>query len=356
MQNTSEISFPTYRAMDDYSHQQWQILLDSFEFIKKETWCSKIIEVFGEEGLYLHLYEHQQLLKTSVQFSNEMVLKDGLSSRYRRYKARGIDCECLSYEIDVWLRFIDEYLFSSFALEFKEFYKRIKSIYQELTTLTPNETVSNPMISSFVEALLAGDEHKVRQLFNNYLGEFDSEIEFLDCVIKPAMVQVGTAWENSEITVAKEHIATGIIERILNNLHLRFPASQSGENRYSVFLITPEEQIHKLGIQILDTLFESKGWRVARMNFGKNDRSIFEAIKLFNPDLIVCSIMTPSSILTIKGLVDELRADDSMFHGKIAVGGQAFYRTDPPIILENVDFQSNLLSELETFIDSFTTH
>lgn len=345
-------TFPTFKSLNDYTHQQWHIMLDCFEQLKEHPATKMVIDVFNEEGFYEQLSYHQKILKTVCELGSYPLLLDYVESRYRLYRARNIDPEYFLVEIEQWSRSIRHFLFDPYATEFVSLYDHLRLLHHQYSTFTDTSfTLSNTPVDLLTQALIDADEPKAREIFNGYLDTYPSAIEFIDEVVTPTMIRIGLAWENASISVAKEHIATAIVERIFGTFSRTLHYAQKQEQSLAL-IITPESQLHKLGSKMLATFLESQGWKVAQMNLDQNSHEVFEAIDSFHPKLIVCSIMLPISIPTIQTFVTHLRTNIPIYEGKIAVGGQAFYRTDPPVLLKNVDFQGSSLSEFSTFIRS----
>lgn len=343
-------SFPTYRSLANYTEQQWHIMMETFENLKQESITQNVIDIFGEEGLYEQLSYHQKLIKTACELGSFAILLDYLSARYRLFISRGIDTEYFLIENHYCCNAIRHFLFEPYAMEFVALYAQSLSHHEALSIIDTSYVLSNSLVDKLTQALINGDEAKVREIFNGHLDEFDSPLDFLDQAVKPAMILIGIAWETAQISVAKEHVATAIIERIWGNLAKNL--HQDYDTNQSALIITPDSQLHKLGSKMVATFMESKGWKVAQMNLNENDHEVYRAIDLLHPNLILCSVMLPICIPLIQKFVTNLRVQQPIYGGKIAVGGQAFYRSDPPILLKNIDFQSSTLIELEKYIDS----
>ncbi len=164
------------------------------------------------------------------------------------------------------------------------------------------------------------------------------------------MTRIGILWECGKISVAKEHLATAMIER----LHQRFAPKNAlyptNVSSSLALIIKPQAQLHTMGIKLIQSLLEEKGYRCAHIDLEENTLDASNAAILFNPSLIVCSISLPIYIPMMQRFIDKLKMD-KIFQGKIIVGGQALYRTTSPIYLKNCDFQGKTLQDLEQFLE-----
>lgn len=327
-------------------------MMEVFDNLNNEPLTKSLIDHFGEDGLYEQLSYHQKLLRVACEFGSSEILEDYLSLRYRLFITRHIDLNYFLMEAHYWCDAIRHYLFEPYAAEFITLYNEIIAHHQALCKLDVTYTLNDSVIGQLTQSLINADEAKVREIFHSHIDEYDSPLDFLDQLIKPAMVLIGIAWERAEISVAKEHVATAIIERVWGNVSNVLIQKQSSQ--HSALIITPDSQLHKLGSKMVGTFIESKGWKVAHISLHEHDHEIFRAIDIYHPDLIICSVMLPICIPLVQSFITTLRTQEPIYEGKIIVGGQAFYRTNPPIILKDVDFQSSSLKELEAYIESLS--
>jgi excisionase family DNA binding protein len=87
----------------------------------------------------------------------------------------------------------------------------------------------------------------------------DLDDVYLD-VIAPALVSIGTRWEQGEVDVALEHRASGIVLRLLGRLGPRF--GRRGRTRGTVLLGAPAGERHSIPLAMVADLVRSAGWEV----------------------------------------------------------------------------------------------
>lgn len=81
---------------------------------------------------------------------------------------------------------------------------------------------------------------------------------FLDDVLAPLPKRVGRGWVEGEVTPAQEHLASGVVERLLQRLADSF---RSAAGRGMVVATLPGER-HRLGVRLVATVAALEGWRV----------------------------------------------------------------------------------------------
>lgn len=111
-------------------------------------------------------------------------------------------------------------------------------------------------IHEFAGYLLEGKQKEAMDLAE-HAREFD-QVKLFSELFTPAMAYVGELWERNEITVADEHVATALCDFILSRLypvHETYP----GNDKTAMLLCLEGEQ-HYLGLKMVNSVFESRGW------------------------------------------------------------------------------------------------
>lgn len=82
---------------------------------------------------------------------------------------------------------------------------------------------------------------------------------FLDTVVAPLLRRMGDEWKDGRLAVAQEHLATAIIQRVLEGvIHFLIPAHAAP----NVLLATLSGERHKMGALLAATAAAAEGWRV----------------------------------------------------------------------------------------------
>ena len=82
---------------------------------------------------------------------------------------------------------------------------------------------------------------------------------FLDAVVAPLLRRMGEEWKAGRLTVAQEHLATAIIQRVLEGT-MHFLAAPHGAPNLLVATLSGEQ--HKMGALLAATAAAAEGWRV----------------------------------------------------------------------------------------------
>jgi methanogenic corrinoid protein MtbC1 len=113
-------------------------------------------------------------------------------------------------------------------------------------------------VHALLEAVERSDVDALTRLVDQALTLHGAEEAFRD-ILAPALVDVGTRWEAGELTVAQEHLATGVVRASLERLIADARPTLHG---LAVLACAPGEQ-HEIGLLMLAVLLRGEGWNVA---------------------------------------------------------------------------------------------
>lgn len=126
----------------------------------------------------------------------------------------------------------------------------------------------NETIRSFTEAILIGDQDASWSVMQQAVNEgYKTDFIFYQ-IITHSMVEVGRLWQENEISVADEHLATSTCDFTLARykheiLLPRIEGKEKTKGKSLFFCVEHEE--HDLGIRMTAQLFEEAGYEVRMM-------------------------------------------------------------------------------------------
>jgi MerR family transcriptional regulator, light-induced transcriptional regulator len=135
-----------------------------------------------------------------------------------------------------------------------------------------------------------------------------------------SLYQVGDLWEQHRISVAVEHLATAITERVMTIVQ---PQVFSGPDRdRSILVACVADEYHQLGGKMVADLAELHGWRGHFLGANTPIEAMLQKIDEQKPDLLGLSL---SVYFNLPALLKALDAVSGSFPGlPVMVGGQAF--------------------------------
>jgi len=170
-------------------------------------------------------------------------------------------------------------------------------------------------------ALLQGRTPEVRRLVRSAVRELGLDL-FLDRVLPDVMHRVGEGWADGTVTVSQEHLATGLIARLLTDMSA---GAVRGDDGPEVILCVPDGEDHTLPLLIAERLLRSKGYRPTNVGGSAPVASVANLVLARRPNAVLISVTRASRLEGAEALARRLRREVPGL--RIAIGGQAVERS-----------------------------
>ena len=170
-------------------------------------------------------------------------------------------------------------------------------------------------------------------------------------VFKDVMYEVGRLWQYNIITVDKEHYCTSVTQMAIAQFYDKI-FSQPRINR-NVLTASVGSELHEMGIRMISDLFEYHGWDSVYLGASIPSVAMLNAIKEHNPELVCISVTMPHHLSECQHLIKSIKTKFPTI--KIAVGGQAFSRTNQLWKKWNIDYFNDDVTSLLSWAMSSPT-
>lgn len=181
-----------------------------------------------------------------------------------------------------------------------------------------------PYQGDLLDALRAGDSPRARGVVAAMRAAGVAPIEIYLRVFTPSMITIGDLWERNELTVAEEHLATAIVERLIAELSPSFADLPSSGTIGTALIGCVAGERHVLGARMLADLLRQHGWRVLDLGADIPSQDWVKLAVRFQVDLVAISVNMIDNLPTAQSLIDQLRA--ACPGAFILVGGGALSR------------------------------
>lgn len=177
---------------------------------------------------------------------------------------------------------------------------------------------------AFLAALLAVDSHAAEQVVYSALSQ-EVGPEIIDArVIAPAMIEIGVLWERGEVTVAQEHLATGISSHaagLAAGAHgFLTDSSPVRMASQSVMLANVDGDDHVLGLRMAADVLGSLGADVRYLGSKVPQAELCDAASQAQPEVIGLSMTMLDLAPRLLEQMDALRI--ACPDARLIVGGQ----------------------------------
>src|SRR5262245_61082378 len=148
------------------------------------------------------------------------------------------------------------------------------------------------LYEAFLAAILAGDEVAAEVTIREAMDTGLATGRIDDAIIAPALWVVGELWEQGEITVAEEHLATEICARVLalQRETMRVVRSRAG---HRVMLATPSGELHVIALRMVANLLREAGYVVVMLGADVPADALAHAAARHKADVVCMSSTMP---------------------------------------------------------------
>lgn len=199
----------------------------------------------------------------------------------------------------------------------------------------------------FLNALIAGDRVKSKEISADLLNQKIGIIDLYEKFLRGALYEIGDLWEKGKISIATEHMASAIVEALMNQLFLEI-ISNKKINKTAIATCT-ENEFHQIGIKMVADVFEMHNWNVHFLGANTPLNDLITFTKSINPDIIAVSVSIYFNLPQLDSLLKSLAKEMPGLH--ILAGGQAFRHGGREILQKynNVIYLADLVN-LESLI------
>jgi methylmalonyl-CoA mutase cobalamin-binding domain/chain len=172
----------------------------------------------------------------------------------------------------------------------------------------------------YLEAALDGRRADALAVIRDAMQAYEP-VDVCLAIIQEGLREVGRLWETNRITIAEEHLASSIAQRVLFSLDAK-PWEQVVHGG-RVVLCAAEGERHQIGIHLLADGLESVGWSVRFLGGDVPPSDVAAAVRRTGAHLLCISATLFAHVPQVRQLIDRLR-DRGSSAVTVMVGGAAF--------------------------------
>lgn len=180
--------------------------------------------------------------------------------------------------------------------------------------------ISADIYNNFLQYLLEGNKKKCTEITIALINENVSVKEIYELLFKKALYEVGELWEFGKITVATEHLASAIVETLLNLVYATINNLENSNK--SIVVCCIENELHQIGSKMIADIFEKNGWETYYLGANTPLNELMKFIDQVKPDYLALSMSIYFHMPLLEKWMITIR--DSYPNLPILVGGQAF--------------------------------
>jgi len=166
-------------------------------------------------------------------------------------------------------------------------------------------------------------------------------------VIAPAMWRVGELWNQGEISVADEHLATALTHQVMAGVY--GPSLGHKVRPGRILMAAAEGEHHVLGLRMASDIVELAGYETIYLGADVPTDDLLQAVAARSPDLVGLSATMPGSIQALDRAIDGIQGVDpdlTVLFGGQGVGPRE--RNDAAVLVRDLE---QLLGMVEAALD-----
>jgi methanogenic corrinoid protein MtbC1 len=173
----------------------------------------------------------------------------------------------------------------------------------------------------YTEAAIAGSRQAALSLVMEAWKQGHPVVDLYTEVLQRAMYRIGRLWEENQISVAKEHMATAITQFVISHLYPLISLPQKARGK--IVITGVQGELHQVGANMVADVLEAGGWDVRFLGADTPSRGVLSAIEEHDAAILGISATMLFNLPNVMQLADLVRqkAGDGI---RIMVGGSAF--------------------------------
>lgn len=171
-----------------------------------------------------------------------------------------------------------------------------------------------------IAALTAGDANLAEIIALDAVAEGMPVVDLYVDVIAPALAEIGHQWASRKLSVADEHLATGIAQdvmRLVSRTATAFPR----RSRERVLLLAIGAENHVTGLRMIGDLAEARGFDVRYLGAALPVNTLAELVAKHRPEFVGISVTIAGSVPDLHAALDELAGADHTPRAVLVGGG-----------------------------------
>lgn len=179
------------------------------------------------------------------------------------------------------------------------------------------------LYAAWLAALREGDRRAAQEVVRRAREEGLALTEIYLEIFQPALQEIGRLWQENEISVADEHLATAITQMAMAQFYDELFASPSAGGPTLIGACVDVER-HEVGLRMLCDLLEVEGWDTTYLGAAVPIGGLVHMVRDRQPDVVALSAALMPHVSRVAQVVAALREGLGERTPTILVGGRAF--------------------------------
>lgn len=274
---------------------------------------------------------HALFMSNVFSLNMPVLLSDTIPWVYRTYHNHGFSYSYFPAHLQSWRMVIPEFLYADNAAAILRIYEWIESRHETFIELAENTVPQSDASSEphseasgdFFRSLLAGDRERSLAIARRFVSSPSELTEFYLHFIQPAMYEIGNLWEKGEISTAREHLASAIVNRIMAVQYVE-QMRTADKIRGTAVVTAATNEFHEIGATMVANTLEFDGWDIYFLGANTPNEDLLGFVSQTAPDILAISSSLCLNLESIRDIIREIRTWPREKQPKIMAGGLSF--------------------------------
>lgn len=177
--------------------------------------------------------------------------------------------------------------------------------------------------TEFLEHLVSGRYREASELIFAFRTAETDLMFFNVNVFEPALIKIGTLWQEGKITVADEHLISNMITGLMNRLEHADALDRTPKLNLSAAFVLVGGEEHELPLRMIDTVFKTRGWTTFYLGKNVPILSLEKFLAKHKINVLGLSITLSTHINACEILVRSIKSFSAEIRPLIMLGGNA---------------------------------
>jgi methanogenic corrinoid protein MtbC1 len=185
--------------------------------------------------------------------------------------------------------------------------------------------MTSDTLTAYLAAVRRGDRRQAMEVVSAAQRDGADLVSLYLDVFQPALREIGQLWQDNEVSVAEEHLATAITQSIMARLYTEAPmANESGRHLVAA---CAEYERHEVGLRMLCDFLDMEGWTTTFLGASVPTASLARMICEKKPDALAMSASLPPHLTQLRNTIHAVKEACTDKPPIILVGGRVFLQT-----------------------------
>lgn len=303
-------------------------LLDTVnERMKKEP---NIISLLGNNPISLmennHL-NHYKFILNIIEYRQLELLINTLPWVYHTYAQKGVSYDYFPVELNAWIDAIKKHINPLDQEHLIKVYELMITWHQDIITASKeNDAINSFSDSNWGEIheniyhyLIRGDYSYIIYHCKKILRQNNNIVDLYQLYLQPVMYRVGKEWQEGNVTVAHEHLATSTIARVMSSIYPEFVLSDVTKGK--AIISSSVNEHHEIGARMIADALEYDGWDIQFVGSNVPLDELINYINEINPLFVGLSLTMAFNTEQLVETIETIREKCNNKKLKIMAGG-----------------------------------